>query len=540
MALGIFTKFFGSGPWDLAQVQPPWGTRPSIFEHLRTHPKAMGGTRGEGGEAHLPDEAPEGEDGGIRWAAGALDGVMGHHGGDGDQAKVADDVLRALTRASRSASQSNIDALYAVLKANNTLGFVDPFIEKVRGNRDLQSDRVHSLATWLATKAADREPVKAGIALLGVFPKAADDDLLLTLGQHEEFTVFAAVAIANSSPRPEPTLWTLAKSVDGWGRIQTVERLAKTSNPAIKAWLVRDGYKNSVMYEYLAYTCAVSGGLETELAKPEIDDALFNGAGEILATLIDGQGGPAEGIDDYEHGVTAIAQYLRHAQRRAQTLAHFLAVKSIEGFLNGTEGWDKRTKAGWTPEVRQRLLTESTEVLSRPEWKDRTLESLKSKDRVEFWNATRAATALGMDPWDEYFTRVSAGEDYWFQLFQTKDQGRLGRALELASNKIPLDQIATGPARQMGLGPAFAHHSHLDFVLQELARFPRQGWPFIKAGMKSPVIRNRNMAIRALGAWPRAEWPTEAEGYARGCAANEPDEKVRAWFEKLIAGQPLE
>lgn len=426
-----------------------------------------------------------------------------------------------------------------MLKANNTFEFVDPFIEKVRSDRDLQPERVHSLATWLATKAADREPVKAGIALLGVVSQAADNDVLLTLGRHEEFTVFAAVAIANSSPNAEPALWTLAKSVDGWGRIQTVERLAKTSDPAIKAWLIRDGFKNSVMYEYLAYTCAVAGGLAEELARPEIDDALFNGAGEILAALIDGRGGPAEGIYDYEQGVTAIGEYLRHAKGRAQTLNHLLAVKTIEGFLIGKKGWDERSQAGWTPEVRQGLLTHATEILARPEWKARTLESLKSKDRVEFWNASRSAMALGLDPWDEFFTRVSAGEDHWFDLFQTKDHGRFGRALELATTKIPLGEIATGPALQMGLGPAFAHHSHLDFVLQELPRFPRQGWPFIKAGMKSPVIRNRNMAIRALAAWPREDWPTEADGYVRGCASNEPDENVREWFEKLISGKPL-
>jgi hypothetical protein len=85
------------------------------------------------------------------------------------------------------------------------------------------------------------------------------------------------------------------------------------------------------------------------------------------------------------------------------------------------------------------------------------------------------------------------------------------------------------------LGPGFALHGHLDFILQALDKFPGRGWRLIRVGMRSPVIRNRHMAIRALGAWRRSEWPPEAEPYVRKCASEEPDEKVRSSFEKLLA-----
>ncbi|MCC6333981.1 MAG: hypothetical protein IT380_08335 [Myxococcales bacterium] len=524
--------------WDPTAVQPPWGARASLYEHIQRHLQPGGHGLAAGGE-RLPDEAPEPDDGGLRWAPGAMDGVLGHHVGEGDQAKAVDDVVTALSRAVRAADPASLEALYAALKANSTIEIVDSILARIEGDRDLQPDRIHALARWLATRAADREPVKAGMALLGLIGQAADEDVLLTLGRHEEFTLFAAVAVTNSSSQPDRLLWRLAKGVDGWGRIQTVERLAQTSDPEIKAWLLREGYRNSVMYEYLAYTCAVAGDLKSELARPEVDGALFDGASELLATLIDGQGGPAEGIDDYESAPAALESYLCHAQRYAQSLKHFLALKSIERFLAGDDGWDERQEAGWSPEVRQRLLKQAVVIASRPGWSAKTSEALKSTDRAELWTATQSARALGIDTWDEYFARVSAGEDYWFQLVETTDQDRIGRALELALKLLPLEQIATGPANQLGLGPGFTAHGHLDSVLQALTRFPRQGWPFLRAGMKSPVTRNRNLAIRALGAWPRADWPEEAEAYVRGCAAAEPDEKVRAWFERLLAGQPL-
>ena len=70
---------------------------------------------------------------------------------------------------------------------------------------------------------------------------------------------------------------SLATHVHGWGRVHLVERLESTNNAEIKEWLLRDGYKNSVMYEYLAYPCATTGGLLHALTNGG-DDGLLNAA----------------------------------------------------------------------------------------------------------------------------------------------------------------------------------------------------------------------------------------------------------------------
>jgi len=57
----------------------------------------------------------------------------------------------------------------------------------------------------------------------------------------------------------------MAKHVTGWGRVHLVERLAKTEDAEIKEWLLREGFRNSVMYEYLAYIAATTGGLNDAL-----------------------------------------------------------------------------------------------------------------------------------------------------------------------------------------------------------------------------------------------------------------------------------
>jgi hypothetical protein len=109
--------------------------------------------------------------------------------------------------------------------------------------------------------------------------------------------------------------------------------------------------------------------------------------------------------------------------------------------------------------------------------------------------------------------------------FRKEDQ--LDEVLSFAEEAIPVDQIATGPADLLGLGDKYATHRALDWILQDLKRFPARGWRFLQAGVQSPVTRNRNLALTALLAWPKASWPESAEELLRKGYAAEPNEKLR-------------
>lgn len=274
--------------WSLASVQPPWDPRrTSIRDHIAAHLGADGRVT-EAGQT-LPDEP---DDNRLRWIPGGLDGAFGHHGNPGgarDQARL---IHRALGVVLDNASDRKLETFYDQLLAGSALECVDPLIERVLDTGDLDPERLEALALWLATLAPDREPVKIAIALLGLVPGSDHIELLMTLGRHEELTLYAAVALGNAAGEDaERHLFELARAVDGWGRIQIVERLAETDDPEIKAWMLRDGYRNDVMFEYLAYTCAVAGELCGALEADSIDPALLDGAGDIIAALI--AGGPA-------------------------------------------------------------------------------------------------------------------------------------------------------------------------------------------------------------------------------------------------------
>ena len=510
-----------TGGWDIASVSPPWGARPSIYAHVR-----------DGGGETLPDDAVVYPEGAMRWVAGGLDGAFGHHGAGKGEDHAVERLMTHLTATLRDATADNAAALYDVMKSG-ALGLADATIERLGGIPELDVGRLHAIAVWLAKGAADREAVKMAIALLGAMRSRGDRELIMTLGRHEEFTLYSAVAIGNTEDNPERSLWELAKAVGGWGRIQTIERLAQTNDPEIRAWLLRDAHKGPLMFEYVACTCAETGGLREAMAAAEVDEALLLGAGVILEALFNG--GPAENIDDYADAAHVVRDYLRHIPKHAPRLATFLVLKQIESFLaDGAADWTARAERGWHEDVRRSLLATTEALVSQPHWRTLVEAKMSASDSVEFWQASRAAPSVGIDPWPEYFARTEAGGDHWFHVMQTRDEARAARVVQLALDRLPLAAIATGPGKELGMGAAYKHHGALDFVLQELGRFPGLGWPLIAAGLRSPVIRNRNMALRALEGWGRAKWPAEADALLRACQAAEPDDAVRNTIRELL------
>jgi hypothetical protein len=168
-------------------------------------------------------------------------------------------------------------------------------------------------------------------------------------------------------------------------------------------------------------------------------------------------------------------------------------------------------------------------------------EALKSRDQAVFGEAAQAARVLGIDTWDEHFARLQAGDDYgWYFVMQTDDAARIDRVIALAEERIPLQKVATGPGMDLGIGPEWAHHGHLDFVLQDLRRFPGKGWTLLRAGIRSPVVRNRHMALRAFSRWGKSRWPSDASELLATALKDEPDDSVRSAVQTVLAGNVIE
>ena len=159
-------------------------------------------------------------------------------GSDEDQATA---LLKLVVDYCKAPSSENKLKVYEQAVQNPVVRVVDPFIRGLKQETGMDLYRFYDLAKSFATEATDREPVKLGIAVLGLFRQERDKDIFRILGRHDEFTLFSAVALANSEGDTEQELWEPAKDVPGWGKIHVVERLAKTADPQIRDWLLRKG-----------------------------------------------------------------------------------------------------------------------------------------------------------------------------------------------------------------------------------------------------------------------------------------------------------
>jgi hypothetical protein len=244
-------------------------------------------------------------------------------------------------------------------------------------------------------------------------------------------------------------------------------------------------------------------------------------------------------MDDYDDGAAAVEAYLRHLEQPSR-LEQLLAVDAIRGFLDRDGDWSARERRGWTLDRRRRLRARCAAIVSVPRWKEDVATGLEAQDGVAFGLADRAARVIGIDTWEKHYARLRAGNDgSWYAVMQTRDPARVDRVIALAEGRLPLARIATGPADELGLGPQWGPHGNLDFVLQDLHRFPGKGWTLISAGLRSPDVRNRHMALRAFSRWGRPRWPRGAEALLRAARAAEPDERVRGAIDEVLAGRAL-
>ena len=533
--------------WSIANLDAErvWDRRASIYAFVAGAVAALGEHEALS-ELALPDDDRQSSS--VRWAAGALDGVLGHHvPAEGERLR-AKQIVKALRDLLESAQPERLAHLTRLLTRAPVLGVLDDVLAELVSGGELDPERFHELAAFLLDHAPDREVVKLAVSMLGVLVGCDERERLLTIGRHEEFTLFAAVAVAGTLPEPDPTLWRLAQGVRGWGRIHVVERLAETEDPDIRSWMLREGFRNEIMDEYLAHTCAVAGDLAGALAADIVDDALLDGASGILAALL--AGGPAEDIEDYDDAPRVVDAYLRHVVRRplhrTLDLHHLLVAEQLREFLGPAseplEDDETLRELGWTLELRAKVLELCDEIVARPGWAEQVRRQLDDDDPLRFHRADVAAQLLDIDAWPHHLARVRADPRHspsWLRLVQTPDAARFTAVLELARELLPLDEIATGAAEELGLGTEFDVHDTLVAVIQGLADKPGAGLDLLDSALRSPVTRVRRGALRVLATW-RAH-PPEAGGHSEAVdallarvAAAEPDSELRADMQRLL------
>ncbi|MFB9324423.1 limonene hydroxylase [Paenibacillus aurantiacus] len=522
----------------------PWVGRKPIYAHIQRQIAEQGMPI----DGALPDDEQFWGEGQLRWVAGGLDGAMGHHAAPGELTDEMRELVGLLAKQTRRPTAAMRRTTYRKLLETNLGGVMDDVLEEVVKHPGILAGPLFEEAQWFAEHAADRNVVKFGIALLGLYRNENVRDLLLTLGSHDEFTLYAAVALQNGADDGNEALFQLARRVNGWGKIHLVERLAP-STPKMRDWLLREGCANSIMNEYLAHVCAVKGELHLALAAGTVDGELFEGASVIVQALL--SGGPAEDIEGYDHAPQVITDYLRHAGTMCASAMQLSVVLDIRTFLDpADEKWEARLASGWTEAGRAACIQACEALLAEPKWTRVVMEAVsppgsgsvdqsdsrKGSARVEHFYGVACARKLGLDVWEQLFGQLAAeplDSSLYYDLMRTDDGDRVRRVVDFAEAHLPLREIAAGPANEMGFGPGVKPHMCLDMIVQSLGAFEGVGLKLLAAALMSPVVRNRSMAIRVLEEWDLRSWGPEISRVLTQLSGLEPDVMLQDAIGKL-------
>jgi hypothetical protein len=371
--------------------------------------------------------------------------------------------------------------------------------------RKLPANRLRTLGRHLAEHGIHRAPVKVGLVLLGLAGDSRDRELLLLLGTLDELTLYAGIALHRSQPDRDAAVFQLARRVAGWGRIHTVRLLRDTGDPEIRAWMLREGYRNTVMNEYLAHIAATTGDLHGALTANQVDDALVDGAGDILAALADSEGGPAPGLSVYPQAVPVLARYARLLSSRSPTLGRLRSLLSLVAYLRRAPS----AFPGWAADG-QRLTARYEALLAEPHWGRVVLTHLSDPTRPDFSAALWPADRLELRPITQVLAHLETSPPLhsfaWFWALRHCDPDQAERVAALAEPLLP-----SVPSQATAV---------LEPLVVALKRFPGIGWPILRAGLAGSDAQVSRAARATLAAWPRRALPAEAVAHRHEAVPN--------------------
>jgi len=514
-----------SARWENLREQTLWDpTRKSIYDAITNTAEPVE-------NSDLPDDSLNQKGQTLRFVPGAKDTLLRRPEGENDNP--CKDILALLDTALDYPSAEIKKTLYDALAKTTARDFAPTFCQSLVELSDRHAIETAELFRYFARNAPDREVVKIAITVIGVLGTAADEDLLSTLGRHNEFTNLASDALLIKAADPEQSIWALSKQVNGWGRVHTVEKLAGTENETIKHWLVREGYKNAIMYEYLAGIAVRTGDLIGQLQTDTPDNALLNGAADILSALT--FGGPCPDISEYPEAVTIYELFLMHNQAQDVNLKRLAAIAQVTKFLTGPSSKRHPPPKYWSRDQIVNGIADGLKILEKRSHVERIKIALKTGAKFEANRADLVAKALDLDLWDITFQRALRNEDInLFVLLDIYDQHRMLQVIAWVEDTIPLQEIATGPSNAIFADKNVRTNRIVSLAAQTLKRFPGLGCDILTSGLRSPVISTRNIAITALSKWPRADWPEKLEAILQQAIKLEPNPKVKTRLEALV------
>ncbi len=328
----------------------------SIFEHVDAHVRPDTPGLAEGGQA-LPDEAIRTPGDGPRLEPGALEGIFAGVGAGPLDEEAVDALYDALTALAAKQSAFNRGGLRRLFREGNVRVRIDGLRDRLSSASPPHAERLYPELREIFLTSGHRDEVKYAMALMSGFGRREDADLFRVIGRHEEFTLYAAVALATVADDPVGEWLALLEHVSGWGRTELAELILRDPQPEdVRERLLRHGLGHGNALA-LARGCR----LDQLLTRDEVDDELLARAREVVDELVRDSGRPYS-LADYHDAGPAVEALLGHLTRRPRGSAEVMAVRVLSDWLEAA-GDESREACGFADERLARVRAQCSAYL---------------------------------------------------------------------------------------------------------------------------------------------------------------------------------
>ncbi len=478
----------------------------SIFEHVYSHINPNGPGLLPGGD-NLPDEDDFFGTMKTHWIPGATDVVAGLPDlmGESEKQRRVEYIIKSFKKTTASPSVENIEELERALSIHDTLSVIDNVLKTIIIDKTIDQSILYQICRYLFLYSGRRGTVKFATAILGLYGVAGDLELFKIIARHDEFTLYAAVAVMGHHVKVADLWMDMAKNVRGWGRIHIVGRLLDIKSDEVRHFLLREGCKNDVMPEYTSHRIAERMKLLDALKPESIDRQLFEGAGVILSSLVHATGSdcPFIGIDEYVEGEPAVMEFLRHAEKMSETLEDYLVLNNLGNAVLSINEGGCRENLKWRDDTFELIKTKVPYILQNSFSKDKVTAAVESKDAEEQW---RGITISLMNDWDiraklmELLKSNPYQPRLWFVLMQVVDDSSVEENVELAL-KLLKEKEGNRHSGIIVTGEVDDCLDCMETLIRELQSFPGCGWRLLKKGLQMTGTEIKNLVIKVLYNW---------------------------------------
>ena len=186
----------------------------SIFEHIDAHVRPGVAGLTEGGR-QLPDDAE----------------IVAAPGDAAATEAAVERIYAALVRLASKPTAARHQRVRELFREGDVRGRIDALRDRLSADPPAHADRLYPELHDIFLRSGYRDEVKYAMALMSGFGRPEDADRFRVVARHEEFTLYAAVALATVSDDPFGDWLALLPQVEGWGRIELAELILREPLP---------------------------------------------------------------------------------------------------------------------------------------------------------------------------------------------------------------------------------------------------------------------------------------------------------------------